>query len=184
VERLYRTASSILVYPEARAALAAARRADRLAEGDYEPAISDFETRFDDLIKIGIDDDLAKSAGTQAEIFCLRGYDAVHLASALGLGEVTLVTWDEELAEAAESAGLPVAGARSSLAVRAPQLPDAHGRNRSRPRSPKRDAKPPTCGGFPMRLNGVEPSRVFPPTRPSTLRVYQFRHSRLRGRRF
>jgi hypothetical protein len=29
-----------------------------------------------------------------------------------------------------------------------------------------------------MRLNGVEPSRVFPPTRPSTLRVYQFRHSR------
>lgn len=35
------------------------------------------------------------------------------------------------------------------------------------------------CRGFVMRLNGVEPSRVFPPTRPSTLRVYQFRHSRL-----
>ena len=34
-----------------------------------------------------------------------------------------------------------------------------------------------------MRLNGVEPSRVFPPTRPSTLRVYQFRHSREVGRR-
>jgi hypothetical protein len=32
-----------------------------------------------------------------------------------------------------------------------------------------------------MRLNGVEPSRVFPPTRPSTLRVYQFRHSRSRA---
>ena len=32
-----------------------------------------------------------------------------------------------------------------------------------------------------MRLNGVEPSRVFPPTRPSTLRVYQFRHSRARA---
>jgi hypothetical protein len=32
--------------------------------------------------------------------------------------------------------------------------------------------------GLVMRLNGVEPSRVFPPTRPSTLRVYQFRHSR------
>jgi hypothetical protein len=32
-----------------------------------------------------------------------------------------------------------------------------------------------------MRLNGVEPSRVFPPTRPSTLRVYQFRHSRGRA---
>ena len=43
------------------------------------------------------------------------------------------------------------------------------------------NAKPPTSGGFPMRLNGVEPSRVFPPTRPSTLRVYQFRHSRSRA---
>ena len=37
------------------------------------------------------------------------------------------------------------------------------------------------CRGFVMRLNGVEPSRVFPPTRPSTLRVYQFRHSRSRA---
>jgi repressor LexA len=34
--------------------------------------------------------------------------------------------------------------------------------------------------GFSVRLNGVEPSRVLPPTRPSTLRVYQFRHSRVR----
>ncbi len=29
-----------------------------------------------------------------------------------------------------------------------------------------------------MRLNGVEPSRPVRGTRPSTLRVYQFRHSR------
>jgi hypothetical protein len=42
----------------------------------------------------------------------------------------------------------------------------------------RKERKAPICGGFPMRLNGVEPSRVFPPTRPSTLRVYQFRHSR------
>ena len=33
-----------------------------------------------------------------------------------------------------------------------------------------------------MRLNGVEPSRPVRDTRPSTLRVYQFRHSRLRGK--
>lgn len=32
-----------------------------------------------------------------------------------------------------------------------------------------------------VRPNGVEPSRVFPPTRPSTLRVYQFRHGRVGG---
>jgi predicted nucleic acid-binding protein len=106
-------ASSILVYPEGRAALAAARRGERLAPADYEPALSDFHTYFDNLITVGVDDDLAESAGAQAEIFGLRGYNAVHLASAQGLGEVTLVTWNEELAEAAESAGMPVAGVGS-----------------------------------------------------------------------
>jgi hypothetical protein len=32
-----------------------------------------------------------------------------------------------------------------------------------------------------MRLRGVEPPRPVRVTRPSTLRVYQFRHSRLRA---
>ncbi len=41
--------------------------------------------------------------------------------------------------------------------------------------------KPPLSGGFAMRLNGVEPSRPVRDTRPSTLRVYQFRHSRSRA---
>ena len=49
--------------------------------------------------------------------------------------------------------------------------------SRSGKRLCNRDAEPLSI----MRLNGVEPSRVFPPTRPSTLRVYQFRHSRLRA---
>jgi predicted nucleic acid-binding protein len=107
------TASSILVYPEGRAALAAAYRGGRLATAEYKPALSGFHTHFDDLMTVGVDDDLAASAGAQAEVFGLRGYDAVHLASASGLGEVTLVTWDEQLADAAESVGLPVAGAGS-----------------------------------------------------------------------
>ena len=33
-----------------------------------------------------------------------------------------------------------------------------------------------------MRLRGVEPPRTFRSTRPSTLRVYQFRHSRVGAR--
>jgi uncharacterized protein len=110
---VYPAGSSILVYPEGRAALAAARRGGRLTEGDYKLAISEFQAHFDHLITVGVDDELAESAGLQAEAFGLRGYDAVHLASALGLGEVTLVTWDEELANAAGSAGLAVAGVES-----------------------------------------------------------------------
>jgi predicted nucleic acid-binding protein len=107
---IYPTASSILVYPEGRAALAAARRGGRLTGSDYGPAISDFQARFDDLISVGVDERLAESAGEHADAFGLRGYDAVHLASAMGLGEATLVTWDGELAEAAAATGMPVAG--------------------------------------------------------------------------
>ncbi|HET9591307.1 MAG TPA: type II toxin-antitoxin system VapC family toxin [Solirubrobacterales bacterium] len=107
------TASSILVYPESRAALAAAHRGARLTTAEYKAALSGFHAHFDDLITVGVDDDLALSAGAQAEAFGLRGYDAVHLASASGLGEVTLVTWDEELTVAAESVGLAVAGVGS-----------------------------------------------------------------------
>jgi hypothetical protein len=38
--------------------------------------------------------------------------------------------------------------------------------------------KNPAVQGFSMRSNGLEPSRAVKPTRPSTLRVYQFRHER------
>jgi hypothetical protein len=46
------------------------------------------------------------------------------------------------------------------------------------PTSPLHKVKTPDLRGFLMRLNGVEPSRPVRGTRPSTLRVYQFRHSR------
>ena len=59
-----------------------------------------------------MDEPLARSAGEVAAEHGLRGYDAVHLATALDLGEeeVVLVTWDEELGQAAEAAGLGAAG--------------------------------------------------------------------------
>jgi predicted nucleic acid-binding protein len=42
----------------------------------------------------------------------LRGYDAVHLATALELGdeEVVLVTWDRDLTRAAERIGMSTSG--------------------------------------------------------------------------
>ncbi len=59
---------------------------------------------------IGIDEPLAKHAGDLAEEFKLRGYDAVHLASALAFGAATtLVTWDDDLARAALASGCGVA---------------------------------------------------------------------------
>ncbi len=105
-------ASSILVYPEGRAALAAARRLDRLGADEHRKALKDFEELHAELATVGVDQELAIRAGEYAEDLSLRGYDSVHLATALELGddEVVLVTWDRNLARAAEEVGLGVVG--------------------------------------------------------------------------
>lgn len=106
----YPVAASILAYPEGRAALAAAGRAGRLSKQKHAQALADFEDLSHDLVSVGVDDDLARRAGQLAEDLGLRGYDAVHLATALDLGDpdVALITWDADLRRAAEQAGLGV----------------------------------------------------------------------------
>jgi uncharacterized protein len=65
-----------------------------------------------ELLLVGVDAPLAREAGDLAEQLGLRGYDAIHLASALALGEATtVVTWDEELRRAAAGAGCATAPA-------------------------------------------------------------------------
>jgi predicted nucleic acid-binding protein len=108
----YPAASSIFTYPEARAALAAASRLDRLGADEHRKALADFEGLYADLITVGVDQELAVRAGKYAEDLGLRGYDSVHLATALELGddEVVVVTWGRDLARATEQVGLGVAG--------------------------------------------------------------------------
>jgi uncharacterized protein len=102
--------SSILAYPEGRAALAAAWRSARLAAAAHTRALEDFESLQAELALIGVDAQLARDAGELAERFALRGYDAVHLASALSVGDaITLVSWDEDLRRAAARNGCALA---------------------------------------------------------------------------
>ena len=102
-------ASGVMTYAEGRAALAAARRAKRLTASQHSLALADLEARASELIWIDIDERLARLAGEQAEAHGLRGYDSVHLATALELhDEVAMITWDADLRRAAESIGLPV----------------------------------------------------------------------------
>lgn len=105
-------ASSILAYPEGRAALAAARRAGRLTPVGYRKALEDFETTYGELLVLAVGDRLARHAGELAAELGLRGYDSVHLASALALGtETTVISWDLDLNWAAHGSGLAVAPA-------------------------------------------------------------------------
>lgn len=107
-------ASSVLAYPEGRAALAGAHRANRLTRAGHARALADFEDLHRELLIVGIDPPLARQAGDLADRFNLRGYDAVHLASALSLAAdaVTVVTWDRDLGRAALRSGCSVAPAR------------------------------------------------------------------------
>lgn len=102
----------MLAYPETRAALAAAPRAGRLTAAAYRAALTEFEALHATALVVEIDHWLARRAGDLAAEHQLRGYDAVHLASALRLGDqTTLITWDQRLQHAAIAAGLAVAPA-------------------------------------------------------------------------
>lgn len=105
-------ASSVVAYPEGRAALAAARRAARLTSQQHRRALEDFEVIRAELMLVSVDESLAQRAGELAEDLALRGYDAVHLATALALGDETvMVTWDAGLSRAALHSGCAVAPA-------------------------------------------------------------------------
>jgi len=109
----YPAASSVLAYPQARAALAAARRAKRLTARAHDRAVAELDALNAELVIVGVDEALAQRAGELADERALRGYDAVHLASALALGpgETIVVTWDRDLNDAAVGAGIAVAPA-------------------------------------------------------------------------
>jgi predicted nucleic acid-binding protein len=102
--------ASRLVYPEARAALAAARRGGRIDNRSLRAAVGDLESACAAMLLIGVDWALAQHAGELAELHGLRGYDALHLATALAaeVPELVLVTWDRELAGAGTEAGIAV----------------------------------------------------------------------------
>ena len=103
--------SSQLVYPEARAALAAAARAGRIDQPTHVNAVAALEDLYAQLRIIAIDEPLARQAGELATQHALRGYDAVHLACALHVegDDVLLATWDRALNSAARATGRLIA---------------------------------------------------------------------------
>jgi len=109
-DRAESVVSSQLIYPEARAAAAAAHRGRRITSATLRRAVDTFDRLCTELEVIGLDPDLARTAGDLAEVYGLRGYDAVHLATALSIDvdSMLLATWDGDLARAAVAAGCSV----------------------------------------------------------------------------
>jgi predicted nucleic acid-binding protein len=117
--RLFESADRVvsvrLLYPEARAALAAAQRAGRLTTRQLRTAVRSLDGLLDEMDLVEVDETLGHRAGELAETEALRGYDAVHVAAAelVNDAELVFVTGDHAQAKAASAFASGVAELRS-----------------------------------------------------------------------
>ena len=107
------TGTSLISRAEVSAALAKAVRMNWLTRDLAGEALRVFRVQWADLIAVEVTEAVVAQADALAWDHGLRGYDAVHLASALlwqnGLSEtVTLATFDRQLWTAAQLVGLEV----------------------------------------------------------------------------
>jgi uncharacterized protein len=115
--------ASRLADPEVRAALAAAGRNHDLSADDLDTAEQTWEQYWATVRPVELTAAVERHAGQLARAHALRGADAVHLASALAIGDPDLViaVWDRRLHAGAVTAGLRTAPAE--LAPVPPQSP-------------------------------------------------------------
>lgn len=103
--------SSRLAYPEVRAALAASRRNRDLTASGLSDAEQVWEEFWAAMRPVELTGEVERDAGRLAGAHALRGADAVHLASALAVGDPDLivVAWDRRLHAGARAERLAVA---------------------------------------------------------------------------
>jgi predicted nucleic acid-binding protein len=106
--------TSRITEAEVPAAFAAARRAHRLDTGAHLTAKRRWGQYRGALQMVELTAELTLIAGDMAEQYALGGLDAIHLASASQLTDVTMImaTWDVRLLTAARSAGIATLPAR------------------------------------------------------------------------
>ncbi|HEY7173352.1 MAG TPA: type II toxin-antitoxin system VapC family toxin [Micromonosporaceae bacterium] len=97
-----------LLFVEAAAALASAQRLNRLGARAYASSVRRLDALWEQMDIIEIDDALVRRAAGLTHRFGLRGYDAVHCASAEGLDDPMLVaaTGDHRLLDALQRLGI------------------------------------------------------------------------------
>lgn len=107
-----RKVTSRLAYVETHAAVSSAQRAGRLSRRDAGKALTCFAEHWGEIAIVDAGRDVVAHAAQLAARRGLRGYDAVHLASALAvsddLNDALMITWDERLGEASYAEGISV----------------------------------------------------------------------------
>jgi hypothetical protein len=105
-----RIVTSRLLYAESRSALAMANRIGWISGSALHEAVKVLEQLYEQMDLVETSDTIVRRAGSLAETHALRGYDAVHLASAetLAGADGVLVAGDGPLCLAATALGLAV----------------------------------------------------------------------------
>ena len=106
-------ATSRIAYAEARAAFARKRRERGVTPTDYRTLVQDFDHDWESYFVVDVSDALVKLGGQLAERHALRGFDAIHLASAViirkqGDRPVSFSCFDTPLTRAAKREGLTI----------------------------------------------------------------------------
>ena len=104
-------ASSIVAYAESRAAFARRYREKAFTTGQHKKLIKSLDEDWDHYLIIMLTKEIALTAGNLAEKHGLRGFDAIHLSSALSLGKelssrIIFSCADQKLQTASEKEGL------------------------------------------------------------------------------
>ena len=106
-------ATSVVAYPEARAAFARLKAQGLSTDAKHQQRLAQLNLDWGNLLRIELVPSVVRTAGDLAEVYGLRGFDSIHLASALWLKEKTsepfnFAVFDQRLRAAAERAGLVV----------------------------------------------------------------------------
>lgn len=106
-------AASVVAYPEARATFARLKVQGISTEAKHQQRLAQLNLDWENLLRIELVPAVVRAAGDLAEVYGLRGFDSIHLASALWLKEkagapLHFAVFDQRLRLAAERAGLVV----------------------------------------------------------------------------
>jgi predicted nucleic acid-binding protein len=106
-------ATSVVAYAEARAAFARLHRNAFTSPRRHRERVARLNADWESFLRVELTPSVVRRAGEIAETYELRGFDSIHLASALWLRErtdipCTFAAFDQRLHDGATRAGLSV----------------------------------------------------------------------------
>jgi predicted nucleic acid-binding protein len=102
--------TSVVAYAECRSAFARRHRAGDINQVELRTLVDRLSVMWPGMERYSVTEWIAHEAGALAETYALRGFDAIHLASAIraggNFGAITFLAFDDRLNAGAEQAGL------------------------------------------------------------------------------